>query len=67
MQVITIGNKIISEGLREFCKQIYSGYAPAPHPPAWGVVKNFRKVFAGGGGQKFLFFLRGGGGPIILK
>ena len=41
MQIITIGNKIISEGLREFCKQIYSGYAPAPHPPAW---------WGGGGG-----------------
>ena len=31
-------------------------------PPAWGGrgVKNFRKVFAGGRGQKFLFWWRGG-------
>ena len=40
-----------------------------PLPPAWGRgVKNFRKVFAGGGEvQKFLFWWETGGGHVILK
>ena len=43
-----------------------------PHPPpAWGGeggVKNFRKVFAWGGGVRNCYFVGGGGGGrVILK
>ena len=37
----------------------------APPLQLWSGVKNFRKVFAGRGGQKFLFWWWWGGGVML--
>ena len=49
------------------CLKIKAGNQ-SMHPPlpAWRGVKNFRKVFAGGGGSE-IFILLEGGGHVILK